>query len=162
MKQLIVIFAMLFTSVVLAQQTDINSLGQQDGDGISYADSLYYGTPGDSVIVLRWNNRFSYPQIYLEGNGNATTDSITVVSRVIRYSSRGVAIDTLTGSTAMLLDSANADQSTVINNTVGVNYLINEYSISLLEISLINYRAAVADRKVHFVITAKQQTYIRK
>ncbi len=162
MKKLIVIIVMLFTFVVLAQETDISALGITEGDGISYADSLYYGTPGDSVITIKWNNRYSYPQIYLEGNGNSTTDSISIVSRVIRYSSRGVAIDTLIGSTAMLKDSANANQITAINNTVGVNYLINEYSISVLEFSLINFRAGVADRKVHFVITAKQGTFIRK
>jgi hypothetical protein len=156
MKRLIILMLVAIPLLVVqAQQTDILSLGVKVGDGISYADSLYYGTPGDSSMIIKWDYRFSIPQIYLKGNSNSPIDSLEIRTGLVRFNSRGTAIDTIWGRKATLKDSSFTTVYTAINNTVGVDYVIYENSIQLVKIKLLNNRANLVARKVQIGIGAR-------
>ncbi len=144
---------MLFTSMAFAQTG-----GKLVGGGVVWTDSLGYGTAGtavdDSVIVLDVNFANSWYKIIVEGNANAQADSFAVQSGSVRYSQGGKAIDTVWGSWMAVKDSAWGDINTMINNTVGKDFLLFSPVVQLLKFTLLNYRAAIPTRNCVITIQA--------
>jgi len=151
MKKLILILVLLIAGFLSAQSDGI----MQNG-GTIWTDSLGYTTASetsDSVWILdtRYHDWYKFT---MEGNANAQADSIVIQSGVVRYTAAGVETDTVWGNWCALKDSAWGDQNVMVNNTVGMNYLLFSPVNRLMKISLLNYRLAIPTRNCVLTIEA--------
>ena len=151
MKKLIILI-MLMAGFALGQTNGVTV-----GAGTVWTDTLGYTTlseTSDSVLIL--DTRFSkdWYRIFVKGNATSEADSFYVQHGSVRYDQAGTAQDTVWGSWATVKDSAWSDHNTMINNTVGKDFLLFSPIHQLLKFTLLNYRAAEADRNCVISIQA--------
>ena len=146
MKKLI-LFLMLLTVPIIAQ-----SQGLLYGGGVILTDSLYYGTPGDSVNIydLRFNQMWM--SIIIEGNSNSPVDSIAVRKGSLVFNDAGVAIDTVWGNQIDWKDSTWTDVNTLVNNSTGVHYTAFEPIVQFIKLEILNARANLPTRKLQYTL----------
>ena len=147
MKKLIIILALICTAFAFGQ---VN--GKLVGGGAVWADSVKYGTPGDSVNVIDLNMAYDWINITHIGNANSPVDSIGISLGKVRYLS-GVAQDTTWGNSVVLRDSAWAVQNTIVGLATNSDYLLMNPVGWLLRVTLLNHRATLATRSSSYIIT---------
>lgn len=152
MKKLILILS-LFTAIGFAQIK-----GVLTGKGAIWTDSLGYGTEAvsDSVWIVPLDFAYEWYRVFLEGNSNATADSIGIQAGTIRYNEYGVIVDTLWGSYSTLKDSTWGNVNVMINVSTGVDYTLYNPVVQLLKFSLLNDRAALPTRNVTLTLQAQK------
>ncbi len=158
MRKLILALLILMAGVSLAQVSgEPFYRGKTIGGGTVWSDTLSYttaATPSDSSIIFNVNFSHSWYRIFVEGNANAQADSFYVQYGSVRYNQGGVAVDTVWGSWATVKDSVWSDINTMINNTVGKDFLLFSPIAQLLRFTLLNYRAAIPTRSCRITIQA--------
>ncbi len=152
MKKLI-IFLILFIPLCMQAQTK----GKAIGDGYVWTDSLGYTNldeTSDSVLIL--DTRFSqaWYRIFVKGNATAQADSFYVQHGSVRYDQGGEPQDTVWGSWSPVQDSLFNSIHTMVNNTVGKDFLLYSPIHQLLRFTLLNYRAAIPARNCVITIQA--------
>ena len=140
MKTLILIILLALLAGLTFAQTE----GKLTGGGVVWTDSLGYNNlaveGSDSVLIINMNFAHSWYKIIVDGNANSQVDSFYVQSGTVRYSQGGAAVDTMWGSWMAVKDSAWGDINTMINNTVGKDFLLFSPVVQLLKFSLLNER----------------------
>ena len=153
---------LIFLIILLAGVTLGQTKGKQVSDGTIWTDSLGFGTVATSDSVWIFNANFSHDwyRFVVEGNSNSPVDSVKVQAGTIRYTQAGVAVDTMWGSWATLKDSVWNDINTIVNNSVGRDFLLFNPVVQLLKLSLLNewnvavYNGADVTRNVTITIQA--------
>lgn len=157
MKKLI-LFLILMAGVSLAQVAgEPFYRGKTIGGGTVWSDTLSYttaATPSDSVIIFDVNFSHNWYRFFIEGNANSPVDSFYTEHGSIIYDIGGAAIDTFWGSWSMVKDSVWGDINTMINNTVGKDFLLFSPVAQLLRFTLLNYRATLPTRTLLLSISA--------
>lgn len=150
----LVLIMILFISGLSYNQT-LTNVGN---GGRIITDSLYYGTPGDSVTIYNFETDYTSLRIIIKGNANATADTIAIREGTIRYDNNNNPIDTIWGSLVALKDSAFNTTNFVINNTLGKSFSLYTLPVgTLYKFYLTNYRATVPTRKVHYAIIGRKE-----
>jgi hypothetical protein len=149
MKKLIATLILLISlvGIVNAQTT-----GKLVSNGTVWTDSLYYGTPGDSVIVLDMNFSYESYRIFLEGDANSPVDSVAVQVGSVIYNESKVAVDTVFSAYTALRIPAGTYDVRIVNTATGADVVLYSQPIQMIKISLMNYRGVLADRNVTVVI----------
>jgi len=152
MKKLIFLIILL-AGVTFAQRERVAEVS----NGVIWNDTLSYTTasePSDSVWIV--DTRFSqaWYRVFFEGNANAQADSVYYQHGTIRYDQAEAKVDTIWGSWGAVKDSAWGDINTMINNTVGKDFLLFSPIHQLLRFSLLNYRAAIPTRTLEITLQA--------
>ena len=146
------LFLILLTGVGLTQ-----SRGTVTDGGTIWTDSLGYtnlSETSDSILVIRTSFRYNWYRVLLEGNANSPVDSFYVQAGSVRYNELKVDVDTVWGSWLALKDSSWSDVNTMINNTVGKDYLIFAPMAQMLRFRLLNNRGNLVTRNVVITINA--------
>lgn len=112
-------------------------------------DSLYYGTPGDSVSNLKFNSLFKYTYFTYQDTGSTVTLGGLSDSAIVE------AQNALTGEWYLvgIIDiTTDAVSDSLIGTSGSIRkYLINEVKPYNVRIRLLNYRAAFPARKGYVV-----------
>ena len=145
MKKLIFLLSFLLLNAVSFSQTPID-LGN---NGTVWNDSLYFGTPGDSIYTIDLNMEYEWVKIFLEGDANSPVDSIAVYNGSNLY---GNASGKPNGNT--LYGTVFA---TIVNTATGKETTLTQPPMQLLKIALVNHRATLATRNITFIIQAKKK-----
>ena len=158
MRKLILALLILMAGVSLAQVSgEPFYRGKTIGGGTAWSDTLSYtnaATPSDSVIVFNVNFSHSWYRIFVEGNANSSVDSFYVQHGSVRYDIGGNAVDTVWGSWSTAKDSVWGDINTMVNNTVGKDFLLFSPVAQLLRFTLLNFRADLVTRSLRLTIIA--------
>ena len=158
MRKLILALLILTAGVSFAQVSgEPFYRGKTIGGGTVWSDTLSYTTaavPSDSVIVFNVNFSHDWYRFFIKGNANSPVDSFYVQHGSINYDIGGTAIDTSWGSWSMVKDSVWGDINTMINNTVGKDFLLFSPVAQLLRFTLLNDRATLATRSLRLSISA--------
>ena len=154
MKKIVLfLIALIFSlGVVYAQTT-----GEIVGEGAIWTDSLGYTNldeDSDSVWVYDMKFAYNWYKIFVEGNANSPVDSFYFRTGSIRYTEAKVETDTVWGSWTPVQDSLFNSIHTMINNSVGKDFLVYTPVAQLVELVLLNTRADLDTRTLVFTIQA--------
>lgn len=151
MKKLILLALLgIFSIPIFAQMN-----GKSVGEGVIWTDSIKYSTSvADSSWKINLNFANEWYRIFIKGNANSPVDSVNARLGSITYNEAGRAVDTVWGSWAALKDSSWSDVNTIVNNTVGKDYLLFAPTVQLLELRLLNHRATLPTRVATLTINA--------
>lgn len=143
MKKLILALVIGVTFISFAQTT-----GKAVGSGYVWTDSLGYGSvaASDSVWIINLNFSNGWYRVFFEGNTNSPVDSVYLQLGSIRYNQAKVAVDTVWGSWTTLKDSVWGDINTMVNNTVGKDFLVFSPVAQLARFTLLNDRITLVTR----------------
>jgi len=151
MKKILLLFA-LFNLCVIAQDYDDPVAV---GNGIAVYDSLYYGTPGDSVHIITLGLKENWGAIGLIGNSNSPVDSIKVTIGARRYSASNVPTTTIDWFDEITIRNNDWELVTrLVNTTTNSYYLLMSPLNWYLKIELVNYRATLTSRKIKYHLWA--------
>ena len=161
MKKLILMLILL-AGVSFAQTTDSGIRGIDEGFATIYTDSIGYGTAGtagdDSVLIIGTQSAHSWYRVFVEGNSNSPVDSFYVQAGIIRHGGYlNPRVDTVWGSWMAVKDSAWGDINTMINNTVGKDFLLFTPMAHILKFTLLNHRATLTTRNCTITVQALRQ-----
>jgi len=129
--------------------------GKQIGGGTVWSDTLSYNNgagTSDSVLIFNVNFSHDWYRFIAEGDTNTLADSFYVEHGSVRYDIGGSAVDTIWGSWATVKDSVWGDINTMINNTVGKDFLLFSPVAQLLRFTLLNHRGSSPNRSVRLTI----------
>ena len=148
---------LILTLVLLTGYAFGQTNGISVGAGTVWTDTLGYTTldeTSDSVLTL--DTRFSkdWYRIIVDGNANSPVDSFYYQHGTVRYSQAGAPVDTMWGSWGAVKDSAWGDINTMINNSVGKDFLLFSPVHQLLRFTLLNHRGGLAGRNCVITIQA--------
>jgi len=146
----------LFMFLVLTGLTIAQTTGRIIGDMTVWTDSIGYtnlSETSDSVWILD-TKPYDWFRIFVEGNSNSPVDSFYIQAGTVRYSESKSAVDTIWSSWAMVRDSSWVGQQTMINNSVGKDWLLFNPVTKLLRFTLLNYRTSSPTRNVVITINA--------
>ena len=150
----VLLFLILLTGIGLAQTN-----GKLVGDGVVWTDSLGYTNldeTSDSILTIDMNFSKGWINVFVKGNANSPVDSFYVQAGSVRYSQNGVPKDTVWGSWVAIKDSSWTDINTMINNTVGKDFLFFRPVTQLLQFTLLNARANLVTRNCVLTIQGKK------
>jgi hypothetical protein len=125
----------------------------------TYTDSLQFQTDAvaskDSVWILNLNFNPDAVKFYIKGNANSTVDTVIAQLGYDVYNESGAVVQTNYGSITALKDSGWNTVNYMINNTVGKDFsLFNFSTFNKIKLTLKNYRAAVPTRKIQVTVQA--------
>ena len=146
----------LIMFLVLTGLTIAQTKGVIKDGGTIWTDSLGYGTvaTSDSVWVLRANLEYKWYRVFIEGNANSPTDSFYVQAGSVRYDEAKADVDSTWGSWLPVQDSLFNSIHTMINNSVGKDFLIFAPMVQLLRFTLLNHRGGLITRNIVITIQA--------
>lgn len=151
MKKIIMMLVLLLSlSTVFAQSNGVFL----NADTQTWSDSIYYGTPGDSVWIIKTNDfsKGSF-RILLEGNANDPVDSLGIELGAYIRNSSGTVISAVYGSQISVKDSAWNTLQTLVNSSTGKDYSLYVLPpVELIKITLLNHRGTLATRKVSVIV----------
>ena len=153
MKKLILAI-LLFTGISFAQTGGVSISGNS-----IWTDSLGYGTvaTSDSVWILKNDFSYEWYRIFVEGNANSPVDSIGIQAGTIRYGEKTkAAVDTVWGSYTGLKIAAGTIAIRMVNTATGVDFMLEDPSVQLLKLSLLNHRGGLVTRNVTITINARK------
>ena len=143
------------TSIMIAQ-TDLAPYK----NGVRLTDSLYYGTPGDSLKSYNLKSEYVFWKIFLDGNTSVPADSLKIREGIFVFNATGsTVVDTTWGSWVTLKDSSFTSVSVAVNTSDGESYLLLNPNPELLQISLLNHRGTLDTRKVRFSLKSYNELY---
>ena len=139
----------------------VNCFSQSGGallneDTKTWYDSLYYGSPGDSVWILKTTDFYASTfRIYLDGNSNNPVDSIGIELGAYKRNNAGTVTGAVWGSQIAVKDSAWNTLQTLVNKSTSKDYQLYAMPpVELMRISLLNHRGTVKTRKVKIIVQA--------
>jgi len=158
MKKLILMLILL-VGVSFAQTTDSGIRGRDLGFATVYTDSIGYGTAGtaadDSVLIIGTQSAHSWYRVFVEGNANSPVDSFVVQAGIVRHGGyQGAIQDTIWGSWMAVKDSVWGTINTMINNSVGKDFLLFTPMAHILKFTLLNHRGGLATRNCVITVQA--------
>lgn len=143
MKKLL--FLIFLPVIMLAQSNGIIA-----GNGAIWSDSLYYGTPGDSVRIFDVRFAYDWITITTEGDANSPVDSLIVTPGYLQYTDAGSVVDTIWGSTALFRDNTWTATNRVINTSAGASFLMINPTPQLIKVAIANHRGTLKTRKLTY------------
>ncbi len=152
MKKL-VLFLILMVGVSFAQRERIAAIG----NGVVYNDTLSYTTaaePSDSMWIIDTKFNNDWYRFFLKGNANSPVDSVYYQHGTINYDQAEVAVDTFWGSWGAVKDSSWTDINTMINNTVGKDFILFSPIHQLLRFAILNHRGSLPTRTIEVTLQA--------
>ena len=155
-KILLTLCALVCWSGIGLSQSNARTINVETG-GYVFTDSLGYTTlseTSDSVLIINMNFAKGAMHLFVKGNANSPVDSFAIRAGSIIYDTDGDSSDVTWGSWVTLQDSAIGTHNTVINNTVGKDYVIKRDVTQLLMFTLLNVRANLATRNCSITIQA--------
>jgi len=121
-----------------------------------FADSLYYGAPGDSVWTIDAKFATGFKGI-LKGNSNSSVDSLKLELGIIRYNTANFPVDTIWTPASGFKIVAGTVATTLINTSTGLEFSVEKApAFNLLRFSILNYRLALATRKLQMAIITQK------
>ena len=161
MKKMMFFLAVLIFNfgVTNAQRT-----GVEEGAGTIWTDSLGYstdggGTDGDNDSSWVMDTKFSsdWYKVFFKGNANSPVDSVYARTGSTQYNEAKTMIDSVWGSWTLVKDSVWGNINTMINNTVGKDFLIFSPVVQLIEFKLLNHRGGLVTRNIEITVQAIKQ-----
>ena len=148
----IVLSVMLISIASFAQSNGL----QMTSKNYVFADSLYYGTPGDSIWIINAQFATGFKGI-LKGNSNSTVDSLKIELGIIRYNNANQPSDTIWSPASGFKIAAGTVVTTLINTSTGLEFSVEKAPvINLIRMTLLNYRGTLTTRKLQAgIITQK-------
>lgn len=165
MKKLILLLCVLAMSASITAQT--HNIIKTFTGGYIIRDSLRYTNLGsltprsDSVHIINLGLQVDFFNLILLADTNTTRDSLKLTSGVINYSATGTVIDTTWADEVWMKDSVGTAVTRCVSVTTNPkSYLSMNPAIQLLKIAIVNYRAAVPTRVVHYrLVTATRKEF---
>lgn len=158
MKKLLVLFVTVLTISLTAQTHQIIQSftgGDIIRDSLRFTNLSTLTPKSDSLHIINLNLKFDFMNFILLPDTNSTRDSVKITSGIIDYTKGGVAYDTTWCDEVVLRDSSYSVVARATSSTVNAkSYLILNPAVQLLKVELVNYRAAVPTRCVHYRLVA--------